>query len=302
MLNPHGQPISGCLCPLERWQGFGGGGHHGYNATRGHVPRRMHLIPAAMRAGMQRPISEPMKDIMVPHQPGYRRSLLPSVASCIAFPRFPNEEEQDRAAASSTSCRRTRPGEAADRHGRAWPVAAVYDSGQPGPTLLFRAELDALPIEELFGMRPTAPPCQASRICAGMTAIPPILAAMARQCSGPQGTDGRGRVVLMFQPAEETGNGAAGVVRRSPLRKDPPRLHLLAAQSARHPARPCAAEGRRGELRLRAGMRIVLSGKTAHSSMPETVHLPDAGGGRNSCLRWPGLGGENASRTTTSPW
>ena len=28
-------------------------------------------------------------------------------------------------------------------------VAAVYDSGVPGPTVLFRSELDALPIEEL---------------------------------------------------------------------------------------------------------------------------------------------------------
>lgn len=28
-------------------------------------------------------------------------------------------------------------------------VAAVYDSGAPGPTILFRSELDALPIQEL---------------------------------------------------------------------------------------------------------------------------------------------------------
>ncbi len=30
-------------------------------------------------------------------------------------------------------------------------VAAVYDSGRDGPTVLFRAELDALPIEEASG-------------------------------------------------------------------------------------------------------------------------------------------------------
>lgn len=28
-------------------------------------------------------------------------------------------------------------------------VAAIYDSGAPGPTILFRSELDALPIQEL---------------------------------------------------------------------------------------------------------------------------------------------------------
>src|SRR6218665_2934665 len=28
-------------------------------------------------------------------------------------------------------------------------VAVIYDSGEPGPTVMFRAELDALPIEEI---------------------------------------------------------------------------------------------------------------------------------------------------------
>ncbi len=31
-------------------------------------------------------------------------------------------------------------------------VAMTYDSGKPGPTVLFRSELDALPIEELSGV------------------------------------------------------------------------------------------------------------------------------------------------------
>ena len=33
-------------------------------------------------------------------------------------------------------------------------VAAIYEGAEPGPTLMFRAELDALPIEEVVGHRP----------------------------------------------------------------------------------------------------------------------------------------------------
>lgn len=94
---------------------------------------------------------------------------------------------------------------------------------------------------------------------------------MARQLGrkGPA----RGRVVLMFQPAEETGNGAAGVTadpRYATIRPDfAYSLHNL-------PGSPF------GHVRLKEGvvncasrgMRIVLSGKTAHSSMPETGTSP----------------------------
>lgn len=149
-------------------------------------------------------------------------------------------------------------------------VAAVYDSGKPGPTLLFRAELDALPIEELSDAPHRSEVPGKSHMCGhdGHTAI---LAAMARQLGrkGPA----RGRVVLMFQPAEETGNGAAGVTadpRYATIRPDfAYSLHNL-------PGTPF------GHVRLKEGvvncasrgMRIVLSGKTAHSSMPETGTSP----------------------------
>lgn len=149
-------------------------------------------------------------------------------------------------------------------------VAAVYDSGAPGPTVLFRSELDALPIEELSEAphRSTVP--GKSHMCGhdGHTAI---LAALGRQL-GRRGP-GRGRVVLMFQPAEETGAGAAGVVadpRYAAIRPDFSfSLHNL-------PGTPL------GHVRLKAGvvncasrgMRIVLEGRTAHSSMPETGTSP----------------------------
>ncbi|TGQ50640.1 amidohydrolase [Mesorhizobium sp. M1C.F.Ca.ET.193.01.1.1] len=149
-------------------------------------------------------------------------------------------------------------------------VAAVYDSGQTGPTVLFRSELDALPIEELSGAEHSSQVPGKSHMCGhdGHTAI---LAALGRQLGRQR--PARGRIVLMFQPAEETGNGAAGVVADPRFSEIAPdfafSLHNL-------PGVPF------GEVRLKAGtvncasrgMRIVLEGKTAHSSMPETGVSP----------------------------
>lgn len=149
-------------------------------------------------------------------------------------------------------------------------VAMVYDSGRPGPTVLFRSELDALPIEELSGVPHASRVLGKSHMCGhdGHTAI---LAALGRQFGRRR--PAKGRVVLMFQPAEETGNGAAGVVADPRFKSIAPdfsfSLHNL-------PGIPF------GEVRLKPGvvncasrgMRIVLKGKTAHSSMPETGVSP----------------------------
>ncbi|MFD1981979.1 amidohydrolase [Mesorhizobium newzealandense] len=149
-------------------------------------------------------------------------------------------------------------------------VAAIYESGKPGPTVLFRSELDALPIHELSGAPHSSVVPGKSHMCGhdGHTAI---LAALGRQLGRER--PAQGRVVLMFQPAEETGNGAAGVVAD-------PRFGAIAPDFAfslhNLPGVPL------GEVRLKTGvvncasrgMRIVLEGKTAHSSMPETGISP----------------------------
>jgi amidohydrolase len=149
-------------------------------------------------------------------------------------------------------------------------VAAIYDSGKAGPTVLFRSELDALPIHELSGAPHTSLVPGKSHMCGhdGHTAI---LAALGLQLGRTR--PAQGRVVLMFQPAEETGNGAAGVVADPRFGEIAPdfsfSLHNL-------PGEPF------GEVRLKTGvvncasrgMRIVLEGKTAHSSMPETGVSP----------------------------
>ena len=149
-------------------------------------------------------------------------------------------------------------------------VAMVYDSGRPGPTVLFRSELDALPIEELSGVPHASRVPGKSHMCGhdGHTAI---LAALGRQFGRQR--PARGRVVLMFQPAEETGDGAAGVVADPRFTAIAPNLSFSLHNLPGVPF---------GEVRLKPGvvncasrgMRIVLEGKTAHSSMPETGVSP----------------------------
>lgn len=145
-------------------------------------------------------------------------------------------------------------------------VAVVYDSGRPGPTVLFRSELDALPIEERSGVPHSSTVPGKSHMC-GHDGHTTILTALGRQFGRRR--PARGRVVLMFQPAEETGAGAAGVTadpRYGRIRPDFAfSLHNL-------PGTPL------GHVRLKQGvvncasrgMRILLDGKTAHASMPET--------------------------------
>lgn len=149
-------------------------------------------------------------------------------------------------------------------------VAMVYDSGKPGPTVLFRSELDALPIHELSGVPHASLVPGKSHMC-GHDGHTTILAALGRQFG--RARPARGRVVLMFQPAEESGDGAAGVV-------GDPRFSRIAPDFAfslhNLPGVPF------GEVRLKAGtvncasrgIRIRLTGKTAHSSMPETGISP----------------------------
>jgi len=145
-------------------------------------------------------------------------------------------------------------------------VAAVYDSGQPGPTVMFRAELDALPIPDASGVAHASQRPGLGHLC-GHDGHMAILMGLA-------GTrPARGRMVLLFQPAEETGAGARAVLADPAfgvLRPDyafalhnMPGLPLGAVAVAAGPA-SCAS----------VGWRIALTGREAHAAFPETGQSP----------------------------
>lgn len=149
-------------------------------------------------------------------------------------------------------------------------VAAVFNGHVPGPTVMFRAELDALPIAELSNL-PYRSRIEGKGHMCGHDGHMATLGALA--LSFQRKRPARGRVVLLFQPAEENGAGAAAVLADAnfrPLTPDfsfalhnMPGIALGKSWIKEGPAN-CAS----------SGLTIRFAGKTAHASMPETGISP----------------------------
>ncbi len=151
-------------------------------------------------------------------------------------------------------------------------VAAVFAGAEPGPTVMFRAELDALPIEELSEVEHRSAVPGKGHLC-GHDGHMATLVALARGLGRQR--PARGRAVLLFQPAEETGAGAAAVIRDPRFREIAPDL---AFSYHNRPGLPRGAVALvEGPVNCASrGMRVVLSGKTAHASEPDAGLSPMA--------------------------
>jgi hippurate hydrolase len=85
-------------------------------------------------------------------------------------------------------------------------IAAVLEGGQPGPTVLLRADMDALPMPEDTGLDFASRVDGAMHAC-GHDAHTAMLVGAAKLLSARQ-ADIPGRVLFMFQPGEEGFGGA----------------------------------------------------------------------------------------------
>jgi amidohydrolase len=85
-------------------------------------------------------------------------------------------------------------------------VIAVYDSGKTGPDVMLRAELDALPIYEESGKVYHSENEGKSHAC-GHDGHMAVILGVARYLKNNRPR--AGKVLLLFQPSEETGEGAA---------------------------------------------------------------------------------------------
>ena len=144
-------------------------------------------------------------------------------------------------------------------------VAGVLDSGVAGPTVLFRAELDALPIEEL-SENPWKSQVQGKGHLCGHDGHMTMLLALGRLLK--RKPIAKGRVVLMFQPAEEDGSGARAVV-ADPAYADIAPDWAFAIHN--EPGRPFGYVSTRiGLINCASqGLAIRLTGKTSHAANPE---------------------------------
>ncbi len=188
-----------------------------------------------------------------------------------AHPELSGGEEQTamRVAAFLTACE---PAEVRTGLGGGHGLAAVFAGDDPaaGPTVVLRAELDALPIRE------TGAPAHRST-CDGVAHLCGHDGHLAILCGVGlvlrTTPPARGKVVLLAQPAEETGEGARAIV-------DDPRYRALAPAwiFALHnlPGYPF------GEVLVREGpftagsigLVVRLRGRTAHAAYPEQGASP----------------------------
>ncbi|WP_170480248.1 amidohydrolase [Ruegeria arenilitoris] len=149
-------------------------------------------------------------------------------------------------------------------------VAAVYESGKKGPIVAIRCELDGLPIQETADLTYVSEYTGRGHLC-GHDGHMAMVLGVAKALSNSRLETGS--VVLIFQPAEETGKGAVA------FRHDPkfaeitpdyvfslhnlPGLDLGQVELCPGPAN-CASRG----------MRIVLVGKTSHAAAPHDGKSP----------------------------
>lgn len=143
-------------------------------------------------------------------------------------------------------------------------VAAEFCGQQDGPTVLIRCELDALPIPEISQALYRSQIEGKGHLCGHDGHMVMVLGVALALKTRPA----KGRVILLFQPAEETGAGAAAVIndpRWPELRPD------FAFAYHNVPGRPL------GEIGLcpgvsncaSRGMKIRFGGKTSHAAAPE---------------------------------
>lgn len=149
-------------------------------------------------------------------------------------------------------------------------IAAIFDSGAEGPSVMFRCELDALPIFEIGHPQWRSKFDGKAHLC-GHDGHMAIICGLARHFA--QNLPKTGRIILLFQPAEENGAGANAII-------DDPKFSLIKPDYAfalhNLPGRPMHEVGvKSGPFNFASeGLKINLVGKTSHASHPEDGVTP----------------------------
>lgn len=149
-------------------------------------------------------------------------------------------------------------------------IAFIFNGSEPGPVTLIRCELDALPIEECNHFSHRSVYQGISHKC-GHDGHMAIVTAVGETLSKTKPVSGR--VMLAFQPAEETGEGAINMVNDPAFANLKPdfafALHNYPGLELGHVAVKagpfnCASRG----------MIVRLTGKTSHAAHPENGVSP----------------------------
>ncbi len=148
--------------------------------------------------------------------------------------------------------------------------AFVFDSGEAGQTVMFRAELDALPIDEPEEIFNKSLIKGVSHKC-GHDGHIAILAGLAEAISRQRPK--KGRVVLLFQPAEETLQGARTVIDDDEFKQIEPDLIFALHNLPGYPSNSIVVK--KGNFTAATnGITIRLTGKPSHAAYPKKALNP----------------------------
>lgn len=144
-------------------------------------------------------------------------------------------------------------------------VVAVFDSGIPGMTLMFRADTDALPIHEETSLPYTSCNKGGSHKC-GHDGHSAILCGFASvlQKEPPQS----GKIIMLFQPAEETGQGALHVLNDAAFKNLEPDF-IFALHNLPGFEKNAIVIKKEQFASASKGMIIKLKGRSCHAAYPE---------------------------------
>jgi len=149
-------------------------------------------------------------------------------------------------------------------------VVAVLDGASPGPTVLLRGDMDALPLHEDTGLEFASQVEGAMHACGHDTHVA-MLAGAARLLAARR-QDLAGRVVFMFQPGEEGLHGARYMLEEGLLDQAGEGASPVGAAFALH----ISTQYESGTLNLRPGpamasgdrIEMVVRGRSGHASAP----------------------------------
>ena len=154
-------------------------------------------------------------------------------------------------------------------------VVAVLEGVRPGSTVLLRADMDALPLQEDTGLPFRSQVDGAMHACGHDTHVA-MLATAARLLAGRR-EQLAGRVVLMFQPGEEGFHGARHMIDEGLLDRHGPGGRPTAAYALHVSATLPSGEvhTRPGPLMAAAdAVRVRVTGRGGHASAPHDALDP----------------------------
>lgn len=149
-------------------------------------------------------------------------------------------------------------------------VIAIFDSHKPGSNVLYRADIDALPINEVSKLSYGSISPGVSHKC-GHDGHCTILYGFAKYVA--ENRPKKGKAILLFQPAEETGAGALGVINDNQFLPLTPDLSFAMHNLPGYPTHTVVVRENTFTAASK-GMIIKLQGQSSHASEPEKGNNP----------------------------